>query len=183
MIKTDDMTAEDLELLLVKARNGDETALEELCEAYYRDILKFMYYRVSESAAEDLTNEVFLRVMRSIAQQKGRFEPWLYRIARNLIIDRARHLKASPEDEMDDRVSETIGNGSNVSSTTAARMDVHEGLKKLSAEHRELLTLKFIQGLSNREIGAITGQKLGAIRVMQFRALSALKEALGQGSS
>jgi RNA polymerase sigma-70 factor (ECF subfamily) len=172
MTGMNNMPTEELDALLVGARDGDEKALAQLCEAYYRDILKFMYYRVGTPDAEDLTNEVFLRVMHNIAKQKGRFEPWLYRIARNLVIDRARHRKASPETEMDESLTGQISNGKDLSSEVLARMDVAEGLKQLNSEHRELLTLKFIQGLSNRETP-------GAIRVMQFRALAALKDALG----
>jgi RNA polymerase sigma-70 factor (ECF subfamily) len=177
---TEDMAFNELEDLLRKARKGESTALASLCEKYYRKVLKFMYYHVGERRADDLTNEVFLKVMRNIRSQKGRFEPWLYRIARNLVIDNVRHWQASPEVEMDESLAQRVGNGSDGHSALLARMDVHDGLKRLRAEYRELLTLKFIQGLSNPEISEITGQKPGAIRVMQFRALAALRESLSR---
>jgi RNA polymerase sigma-70 factor (ECF subfamily) len=177
---TEDMAFDELENLLKKARKGEGIALASLCEKYYRKVLKFMYYHAGERRAEDLTNEVFLRVMRNMRSQKGRFEPWLYRIARNLVIDNVRHRQASPEVEMDESLTQRVGNGSGDHSALLARMDVHAGLKQLRPEYRELLTLKFIQGLSNPEIGEITGQKPGAIRVMQFRALSALRDALSR---
>ncbi len=125
-----------------------------------------------------LTSEVFAKVMRAIHQQTGRFEPWLYRLARNVIVDRVRYRQARPEMELTDTVQASLASQTVSPDAAATRVDIENALTHMSEEHRELLTLKFVQGLSNEEIGEITGQNLNAIRVMQFRALKAMRVVL-----
>jgi len=166
--------------LLNKARARDAEALAGLCALYYPRILRFMRYRMGPQDADDLTSEVFVKVMRAIDHQTGRFEPWLYRLARNVIIDRVRYRQARPETEFDDVVQQLPANETPSREATAARVDIENALTLVSEDHRELLTLKFVQGLSNQEISEITGQNLNAIRVMQFRALKAMRAVLEQ---
>lgn len=167
-----------LNTILAKARILDVNAMSALCELYYPKILRFMYYHAGADTADDLTGEVFLKVMRSIDKQTGNFEAWLYKIARNTIIDKARYFNARPEISVDPEIQYQINAAkSNINVTTAA-MDVQSALQLLNEEQRELLTLKFIQGLSNLEISEITGKRQGAIRAMQFRALNALRKLL-----
>ena len=156
----------------------DEKAIAELCEHYYPLLIKYMYYRVGRSDAEDLAGEVILKLIRSVDGQKGRFEPWLYRIARNVIIDRARHRKARPESAMDDETMKNLSSGTDTAKDISRRMDIRNALLRLTEDQRELLTLKFMQGLSNAEISAVTGRRPAAVRAMQFRALSALRNQL-----
>jgi RNA polymerase sigma-70 factor (ECF subfamily) len=137
-----------------------------------------MYYHAGADKADDLTGEVFLKVMRSIDRQTGNFEAWLYKIARNTIIDKARYSKVRPEIPVDPEIQEQINAAKSNINVTAAAMDVQSALQLLNEEQRELLTLKFIQGLSNVEISEITGKQQGAIRAMQFRALTTLRELL-----
>ena len=152
--------------------------MARLCSHYYPKILRFMRYRVNSNLAEDLTGEVMVKVMRAIDRQTGRFEPWLYRLARNVIIDNARRRNARPETSMDEETMEQMTDGTTPSEIVERRMDVQTALEKVSDEHREFLTLKFIQGLSNKEIGEITGQTMNALRAMQFRALKAMRNVL-----
>lgn len=170
--------AEGLSRLLARARAQEPDALTELCAAYYPKILRFMRYRVGPNEAEDLAGEVFFKVMRSIGSQTGSFEAWLYRLARNVIVDRVRYRQARPETELSDAMTETIANGKNAHAASTAHMDMESALAMMNEEHRELLTLKFVQGLTNEEIGEITGQKVSAIRAMQFRALKAMRAVL-----
>jgi len=163
--------------LLDRARAMELDALTELCTAYYPKILKFMRYRVGQDEADDLAGEVFVKVMRSIGHQTGSFEAWLYRVARNVIIDWFRYRKSRPETELSDAIMKTTVNGKNGLAASTARIDVEMALAMMSEEHRELLTLKFVQGLTNEEIGEITGQNVSAIRGMQFRALQAMRAA------
>lgn len=166
--------------LLDRARMHDPDALAELCTAYYPKILKFMWYRVGPNEADDLAGEVFVKVMRSIQGQTGSFDAWLYRMARNVIIDRVRYRQARPETEFDETMEKTLSDGSTAQATAGTRMDVESALALVKEEHRELLTLKFVQGLTNDEIGEITGQNVNAIRAMQFRALKAMRAVFDQ---
>ncbi len=164
----------DIDSVLVKARELDEHAMTELYQYYHPKILKFIHYRVSPGKAEDLTSDVFVKVIRSIKKQNGNFEAWLYKIARNVIIDKARYSNSRPEVELNQEYAEHIEDTKNVHSHVDATLDIQQALAKVNDEQREFLTLKFIQGLNNKEISELTGKSVGALRTMQFRALEAL---------
>lgn len=172
------MKDSDFECLLAKARGHDAQALSALCERFYPKLLKYLHYRVGPEAAEDLAGEVVLKVMRSIAGQTGSFEPWLYRVAKNVLVDRARRAQARPELPLDDEMLDTMSSPESVSDSVARQLDIEHGLAQLTEDQRELLTLKFIQGLSNAEIGEVTGRNADAVRALQFRALTALRQVL-----
>jgi len=162
--------------LLEKARGRDPGALAELYTRYYPKVLKFIHYRIGAQEAEDLTGEVFLKLMGSIDRQVGRFEPWLFRMARNTIIDRVRYRKVRPEDSLE-QAEQEFSDGKNTPNA-GARLDVEQALSLVGEEYRELLVLRFIQGMSAAEIGEITGQSPGAVRGMLFRALSKIRTVL-----
>lgn len=173
-------SAASIEPCIQSAREKDPEALSKLCAYSYPKILRFMHYRVGADSAGDLAGTVILKIMHSIDRQRGRFEPWMYRIARNVIIDSTRHKQARPESELTDDMAENLTHGKDISQTAGVRLDVQAALSKVSDEHREFLTLKFVQGLSNSEIGEITGQSANALRAMQFRALKAMRDIMEQ---
>lgn len=161
--------------LLERARNQDPKALAMLCEHFYPKVLKYMHYRVAAISAEDLTGEVFLRVLRHIGQQKGSFAAWLYRIAANVVIDYARARKIRRTGPMDEQIIGSVVNGKNPVETVDRQTDIYNAITRLTDEQRELITLKFIQGLTNADVAEVTGRSKEAIRGLQFRALSALR--------
>ncbi|MDF3129435.1 RNA polymerase sigma factor [Kiritimatiellaeota bacterium B1221] len=173
-----DANQETLDKWLKSARRMDSQALSKLCAHYYPKILRFMRYRVGSNLAEDLTGEVIVKIMRSIENQSGRFEPWLYRMARNVIIDHVRYRSVRPETELSEEMSNNLINEKSPDTAVSHHMDIQTALEQVSDEHREFLSLKFIQGLDNHEISEITGQNLNAIRAMQFRALKAMRDVL-----
>jgi RNA polymerase sigma-70 factor (ECF subfamily) len=146
-----------------------------LCEHFYPKVLKYMHYRVDAISAEDLTGEVFLRVLRYIGEQSGSFVAWLYRIAANVVVDHARMGKTRKEIPMDVQVIESVVNGKDPSMVVGRQIDISNAIAKLTDDQRELITLKFIQGLTNADVAEVTGRSKEAIRGLQFRALSALR--------
>jgi RNA polymerase sigma-70 factor, ECF subfamily len=160
-----------------RARRGDADALAQLCAEYYPRIVSFMHYRTDPAAAQDLAGEVFVRVIRNIGKQSGSFPAWLYRIARSVVIDHMRY----------EEVRETIAMNENEHEDGSARgpqaadrrLDLRAAMAQLTDDQRELLVLKFVQGLSNDELVETTGRSRGAVRALQFRALSALRGILG----
>ena len=173
----------DLERILPKARALDDQALSELYTHYHPKIVKFIYYRTNPKYAEDLASDVFVKVIRSIPKQHGNFDAWIYRIARNVIIDKGRHLNSRPEAELTQEYAENVEDHKKQQDSVNSAMDIHHALEQLNDEQREFLTLKFIQGLDNNDIADITGKKVGALRAMQFRALKALKDIFKRGES
>jgi len=141
-------------------------------------------YRLSGNAqdAEDLTQETFIRVFRSLSSyQPGTFEGWMHRITTNLFLDMVRRrnrvrMEALPEDY--DRVPG--GEPSPEQAFTAANLDpdLQDALDSLAPDFRAAVVLCDVEGLSYEEIGATLGVKLGTVRSRIHRGRQALRAAL-----
>jgi RNA polymerase sigma-70 factor, ECF subfamily len=173
--------------LVAKAQNGDEGAVTLLYGTHVESIFDYISYRVdSIEEAEDLTSEVFLRMVRGLAGYKDQgvpFKAWLYRIATNLIVDHYRqrgknqtapvpeHFKSDEPDPLDRVAYEE----------EAALLRL--ALRGLPEDYQNLLILRFVEDLPHTEIAKIMNKSAAALRAMQYRALKALAEQLNELST
>ncbi len=181
-INSDALLLEERELVQ-RAKNGDKDALATLYETYFDSIYRYVLARVGESAdAEDLTEEVFLRMLRAVHsfqwQQIG-FAPWLFRIAHNLVVDylrrrtyrrsRMNYIAATFIDsvEITEEIEQKLDN-----------QDLNEAVEQLSAAQRDVITLRFAAGLSVAETASALGKRTGNVKVLQHNALAALRRIL-----
>jgi RNA polymerase sigma-70 factor (ECF subfamily) len=169
--------------LIAAARQGDRDAISELYAAHVQAIFRYIAYRVdSDATAEDLTSEVFLRMVKNVSTYSDTgapFAAWLYRIAANLITDHYRQNRhTSPEALPEDLVTdETDPFGR--AAQAAEREVLRRALQTLPPDFQTLLILRFMEGLPNAEVAAALEKSEGAVRVMQHRALKALAQSMG----
>ncbi len=165
--------------LVQRAVAGDPEAFGQLYDVHLEPIYRFIFFRVGDtSAAEDLTSQVFLKAWEKLAQYEVRglpFGAWLFRIARNVVIDhyRARRETVSLEVLEVERVAVVEG----VAGEVEMKVDVERLmvlLTKLTDEQREVLTLRFMGGLTTEEIAQVMDKQPGAVRALQMRGLQAL---------
>jgi RNA polymerase sigma-70 factor (ECF subfamily) len=172
------------ELKLVRQAATQPDAFGELYERHVRKIYNYIYYRTgNQEDAEDLTARVFQRALKHVAnfQDQGvPFSAWLYRIAHNLVAnwhrDRSRRPVVPLEDHMFLR-----GGGAHPEMETIAleeRRMLLTAVQCLPPERQQLLILKFVERLSNAEIGAIMDRTEGAIKSLYHRTLNALREEI-----
>jgi len=172
----------DEQELVARARQGDEEAVALLYETHVDSIFAYLLYRVpSDSVAEDLTSEVFLRMVRGLPgfQDRGLpFRAWLFRVAANLLTDHYRQHGKNPVAP----VSEEHESDDTDPFDTVAREDEQFRLRlaigKLPQDYQQLLLLRFVEGLPHTEITQIMNKSAEALRAMQHRALKALAEQL-----
>jgi len=172
-------------VLIQKAKDGDTEAFGDLYERYAESVFRFIYSQTSNRFdAEDLTGDVFLRAWQSISRYEERgfsFSAYLFRIARNVMIDRSRKLRPVselPEDEIS--IGEPLLN-SEPSTILAAKLQHNELVKtlgKLREDYRTVLVLRFFNNLTTEETSDVMGRSKGSVRVLQHRALSALRQLL-----
>ncbi len=149
--------------LVRRARAGDGAAWEEVVSGFSRRIFNLAYrFTSSVEAAEDLTQEVFIRIYRTLDQydpKQGDLSNWLMRLARNLIIDDYRHRQRNPQNTMADAVDDHSYHLRAVG--TSAQKDierkelasqVQEGIDKLPEDLRTCVILRDIEELSYQEI-------------------------------
>jgi RNA polymerase sigma-70 factor (ECF subfamily) len=171
---------------LQRSAQGDNDAFGVLYERYVARIYSYIYYRTgSENDAEDLTARVFHRAYNHIGSYKNTgvpFSAWLYRIAHNLVANWHRdnsRRKEVPLDETPDLVQHGVQPESQV--IRGQQVDtLMRILRKLPAERQQLLILKFVDQLSNAEVGVIMGRSEGAIKSLYHRTLYSLKDDLDQ---
>jgi len=170
------------ELQLVRRAGSQPEAFGELYERHVRKIYNYIYYRTgNHDDAEDLTARVFQRALKHVAnfQDQGvPFSAWLYRIAHNLVAnwhrDRSRRPVVPLEDHMFIR-----GTGTHPETETIAieeREMLLAAVQRLPPERQQLLILKFVERLSNAEIGSIMDRTEGAIKSLYHRTLNALRD-------
>ena len=169
---------------------GDKAAMPSWDELVrqHADRVYRLAYRLSGSQhdAEDLTQETFIRVFRSVQNyQPGTFEGWLHRITTNLFLDMVRRrgrirMEALPEDY--DRVPADEPNPEQIYHDSRLAPDLQAALDSLPPEFRAAVVLCDIEGLSYEEIGATLGVKLGTVRSRIHRGRQALREHLARHS-
>ncbi|MFC1931562.1 RNA polymerase sigma factor [Chloroflexota bacterium] len=166
--------------LIKRTINGDCEAFGELYSMYLDRIYRYVFYQVKDKmTAEDITEEVFIKAWNAIGSCKGRektFSAWLYRIAHNRMVDIFRSQEKERPVEID-TVAEVVSAGREVE-TDMEHRELLDSIAQLPPNQKQVIILKYIEGLDNPEIERITGKKQGAIRVLQMRALTTLRERL-----
>ena len=172
---------QELTVLVEKAKQSDADALAALCEVFYPKIYAYIYYRVGHPEdAEDLTSDVFVRMVESLPKQKRAFSPWLFRIASNLVADHYRKKSVRKETPLTEEVFQVADRSPLESERDLTREQLQKGLSQLREEQQQVIVLKFINDLDNREIAEILGKSVGAVKALQFRALSSLREIFAE---
>ena len=169
------------EELVRRLTRGDEKALSELYDRYSRPVYRTGLRLLGDtSLAEDLVQDAFTRVWTSAEtfdSSRASFATWLYRIARNRTVDLDRRRRARPSTvgpEMSHDISGDPGPEANVNG-----WDVAEALSRIPDRHREILTMTYYEGLSQREISRRTGLPLGTVKSRTTAALKRLRHAMG----
>ncbi|WP_420641393.1 sigma-70 family RNA polymerase sigma factor [Candidatus Leptofilum sp.] len=172
------------EKVLIERAKEDKDAFGQLYELYVDRIYNYVYYRTGNVAdAEDLTAKIFVRAMKHIPryQDKGvPFSAWLYRIAHNLVANWHRDNSRRQMVALDDITHWHVGDESPEFATQLLedKSLLLDAIRRLPTDRQELLILKFVERLSNAEIGDIMGRSEGAIKSLYHRTLLSLRDDL-----
>lgn len=181
-----DEQAEDDSTLVKEAKRGNAEAFGELYERHAPRIFRFLFAHLENRLdAEDLTEEVFLKAWRALPKYRDQgipFPAFLFRIANNTLIDHYRSRSRSnnhatleanplpdPCPEPMDQVAEQL-----------ERQELHRTLGKLKKDYRTVLAARYLANLSSEETARMMGKSAGAVRVLQHRALAALRKLLDE---
>lgn len=175
------MTQQDA-ILVQLAQQGSATALVEIYERHYHAIYVYLYCRVGDrQTAEDLAADVFVRVVDKIHTFVPREKPllaWLYTIAANRLMDHHRQNGRVHWLPLTEAARATDGDPVQQAQARSTETDVRQALLQLTEEQRQVIVLKFVEGRSNAEVGALLGKNEGAIKALQHRALATLRRLL-----
>src|SRR5215212_4158717 len=167
----------------MEAQAGDAWAFGRLFDHFHLPVYRFVASRVRRpSDAEDLTQLVFVKALEALPRYESRGVPfggWLFRLARNAVIDfvRTRHEHAELE-----TVAERAHGDAGPDEIAVIRQELDAvgiALATLTDEQRETIALRFFAGLSAREAAEAMGKQEGTVRGLQFRAIAALRRQLG----
>lgn len=172
---------------LAQAVAGNADAFGRLYEQYLGDIYHYMFYRVDgRQTAEDLTETVFLQAWQALDDhppQATHFRLWLYRIAHNTVVDyyrtRAPVLGLEAAGHVPDPAEEPEAQLTRQEQSHA----LQQAIVQLKEEHQQVLIYRFIVGLSHAETAEIISRTEEAVRALQYRAMTALRQLLHQGDS
>jgi RNA polymerase sigma-70 factor (ECF subfamily) len=170
--------------LLQRAREFDSQALAEIYDGYAESIYRYLYrYLGNAHLAEDLTSEVFLKLLQMLGTSRApreQLKGWLYRVAHNLAMDWFRQqAKGEPLPLNEQLVSD--------SASPAAMLEQHqdqdrlrEAIRQLTPSQQQVLVLRFGEGMRIKQVGQLMGKSEGSIKLIQYRGLKRLRKILEQ---
>ena len=169
--------------LAVRASKGESAAFGLLYDRHVEAIYRYVYYRVRDDVeAEDLTSDVFMRALKAMPRYEPRqaFLAWLYRIARNAVIDRARrgNRQVSFEDALEHPGVDQIVEPDTEILAHSDSVTLRGALAKLTPLQQEVVVLRYLEGYSTQEVARIVGKREGTVRGIQFRAIGALRQLI-----
>jgi RNA polymerase sigma-70 factor (ECF subfamily) len=171
--------------LIRRAQQRDPVALTQIYEENFDRIYRYIVVKIGDrTEAEDMTQQVFLNVLKSISsyQWKGMpFTSWLYRIAHNQVVDYLRKKSSRVTVPLDESMADA---GSDPEQSAVRRMQIEEltvAAKKLTQAQQEVISLRFAAELSIAEAAKVMGKSEGAIKALQHSAIAALRRVLAPG--
>ncbi len=174
-------TLDEEELLVHRAQQADTAAWDEIFQRNYDHIYSFAFCRTGDrTAAEDIAAEVFLEAWRGIRRFKYRGTPilaWLYRIAHNHVADHLRRSGRNRTQRLPEDARQFAATADEAEKV-ALWQSVATAMKRLTLEQQQVLVIRFIQGMSLSETGALLGKTENAIKALEFRALRSVRRIL-----
>jgi len=171
--------------LIKQAQRGDRIAFGELYECHAPVIFRYLFAHLdSRMDAEDLTGEVFLKAWQSLPKYDERGVPFLaflFRIARNVLIDhyrRSNRLESTAPEELESYKQDGDPGPMEMVGQKMEHQHILRVLSHLRPDYQTVLTLRFISELSPEETAQVMERSVGAIRVLQHRALAVLRQAI-----
>lgn len=172
-------------VLARRAQQGDQEAFLELYERYFKRVYNRVRCKVPTAYVEDVTQEIFIAVMRSLGhfEERARFSTWLYTIVNRQIADfyRSRSRRDDPQAVSLEQVEYMVaapGMGGEYGDETAL---VLKALGTLPEHYQDIILARFIDGLTFAEIAAERDQSLEAVKSLFRRAIQALRDKMGVG--
>ncbi len=169
-------------VLLARARELDETALAEIHDAYYGPLFRYIAFRVSDrQAAEDLTSEVFVRLLTTLRDGKApetTLKGWLYGVAANVVSDHHRRQYRRPQTELNEAMPDSYGNPAEMLDKKLSQAHLRTLLGELTTEQQDVLALRFGYEMPIRDVAETMGKSEGAIKQLQARAVAMLSKKL-----
>lgn len=176
---------DDPQEIIRQAKKGDRKAFERLYKMYYVPIFRYIYLRIrNKQETEDIVQEVFMKIYGSIEsyQDQGKDSlAYFFTIARNKVIDSYRKKKNVSLDEnlvVFEQLESHYDNPEELFEQNENARIVNLAIQSLNDTQKEVVIMKYINGLSNNQIAQILGRKEDAIRQIQHRALKVLKQRL-----
>jgi RNA polymerase sigma-70 factor (ECF subfamily) len=185
-------------VLVDRFKNGDQSAFDEMVARYWDRIFSMVNQLLRNSQdAEEVTQDAFIRAHRGLVNFRGdsAFSTWLYQIATNLARNRYWYWWRRKRDQsvsfdapvsadnattLADLIPAEAETPDDITVTQEFVTRIGQGMEKLSAKHREILTLRNIKNLSYEEIAAILGISVGTVKSRIARARESLRAKLGE---
>ena len=174
-----------LEDLIRRAQGGDTSAFGDLYEHFYDKIFRYVMFKTGDRIdAEDITTDVFLRMLESIGSFKFQgypFSSWLFRIAHNLIVDHFRRRARRQVAPLDEAMAVAAGSASDMDHKIDIDLsvaEVYKAMDDLTDLQREVMSLRFAAGLSVKETAEAVGRKENAVKALQHAAVKKLRATL-----
>jgi len=173
----------DEDELIARARQGDREAFADLYQRYLPMMYAYIRARVlDEHDAEDLTEQVFLRAFQTLNRYRGRGWPYsafLYRVARNLVVDHFRRARPTLPAEAAEVHPDPAPSADEVLIQREEHHSLQQALARLPADYQEVIRLRLLLSMPTATAAKWLGRSEGAVRVLLFRAMQALRRELG----
>ena len=163
-------------------RDLDAQVISAVYDRYFLDVFRYVRYRIGdEQAAEDITSDVFVRLLE--ASQRGRgprtnLKAWLLGTASHIATDHIRRAYRGPTQEISDNMFDPLAAPHTEIERRESERTIRNAMKKLTPEQQHVLALRFGEGYSIEETAAVMNKKINAVKALQFRALASLQRGI-----
>lgn len=177
-----DLLGSTMDAWVLAAQKGDLKAFGKIYDALVEKVYKYIFFKVDQETAFDLTETVFLKVWENLDKYSlktgSSFTSWVFRIAHNLVIDHRRFDKETLPLDFDLADQKSENNPMHAAEQSLSKRTLKTALSHLKDTYQEVLTLSYLNGLGNEEVAQLMKKSEGGMRVLKFRALQELKKVL-----